>query len=142
MKGKNRWKLGFCWVLLGLLGMTSCEIDSTNNREIDGYWHLTAMDSISGGYTQDLSKEKLFWAIEGKLFNVSNLYLMTELKGDTLRLYKPYTETWTADSIRNFVKSYRKYGINSLDERFLIENLSGKHLTVRDSILRIHFERY
>ncbi|MFA6727220.1 MAG: lipocalin-like domain-containing protein [Prevotella sp.] len=130
-------------LLLTTILLSACgDISSTDNRKIDGYWLLTNIDSIAKGQGKDVSQEKMFWAIEGKLFQTDGLTLMTEKYRDTLRLYRPLSDSASVDSKHLSIEPYRRYGINSFDEHFFIEQLTQKHLIVRNTILRLQFRRY
>ena len=130
-------------ILMTVFLLSACgDISPTDNRNIDGYWLLVNIDSISNGHIENGSQEKRFWAIEGKLFQTGGLTLMTEKRGDTLRLYRPAADSASVNSKNPSIDPYRKYGLNSFDEHFIIEQLTHEHLTVRDSLLRIQFRRY
>ncbi len=130
-------------LLLTAFLLSACgDISPTDNRKIDGYWLLTNIDSISKGPGKDVSQEKLFWAIEGKIFQTGGLTLMTEKYGDTLRLYRPVSDSASVNSKNPSIEPYRRYGINSFDEHFFIEQLTQKHLSIRNSLLRLQFRRY
>nr|WP_308570099.1 lipocalin-like domain-containing protein [uncultured Prevotella sp.] len=129
--------------VLTLLLCSACgDIHPTDNRKIDGYWLLTNVDTLSNSRGKDVTQEKLFWAIEGKLFQAGGLTLMTEKYGDTLHLYRPAPDSTAINSKYSSIDPFRKYGINSFDEHFIIEQLNGKHLIVRDSLLKLQFRRY
>ena len=40
---------------LSLCGMTSCEVETSGNGELDGFWHLERIDSLQNGGSKDLT---------------------------------------------------------------------------------------
>jgi len=128
---------------------SSCEIDTSNNGKLDGYWHLNSIDTLTTGGTLDLSEETRFWAIQMNWLNTvdrggkaGNFIFRFEHNDGTLRLYDPRRnarlegdpEVVSADVLHPF-------GVNSLDETFNVEKLSGSSMTLSTDKLRLHFKK-
>ena len=65
-------------VFLVLLLFCSCDIETSKNGDLDGFWHLERVDTISTSGSLDLSQEKLFWAFQKDLL---------QLRGDKQEFY-------------------------------------------------------
>ena len=39
-------------------GMQSCEIETSHNGDLDGFWHLTGVDTLATGGKRDLAHAK------------------------------------------------------------------------------------
>ena len=54
--------VGMALMVLALLG--SCELETSRNKKLDGYWRLQQIDSIGTGGVNTMQGKRLFWAIE------------------------------------------------------------------------------
>ncbi|MGI6222732.1 MAG: lipocalin-like domain-containing protein [Prevotella sp.] len=129
-------------ILLCIIMLSACETHTDSNGDLDGYWLLKEVDTLSTGTKVNIAQEKRFWRIQGKLFQAGNVFCLHERQGDTLRLYRPYLHDWHEDSLLNSPDLLRPYGINHIDQRFKIVHLSSSHLIVEDSLLRLGLEKY
>ena len=83
--------------LLLSLAFTSCELETSDNGKLDGFWHLERVDTLATGKSCDLSGQLLFWSVQMKLLNVSDknyklrsAFFRFEHANGTLRLYEPH----------------------------------------------------
>ncbi len=137
-----------------LLG--SCDLETSDNGDLDGYWHLERVDTLATGGTFDCSGQRLFWGIELRLINVSDkdrdglgYYFRFEQTGDSLFLGKAYKNNWHQDNGEDGgdipvddVEPLRHYGVNRLEEHFAKEALSGSKMVLRSKELRLSFTRF
>ena len=49
------------------LTLGGCSIEMSDNGELDGYWHLERVDTLSTGGVCDLSGQLRFWAVQAKM---------------------------------------------------------------------------
>ena len=56
-----------------LMVFSSCEMETSKNGNLDGYWHLESIDTLENGGTCDFSARKVFWGIEHKLILIRDL---------------------------------------------------------------------
>ena len=142
-----RW----CAVSVVALVMASCELSMSDNGRLDGYWHLVAVDTLSTGGSHDVSQDKYFWAWQYRLVVVADRAYQTpnrrllfhfEHRADTLRLYDAHIDDRpNGDPPVEDVALLQVYGIDSPDERFIIEALSGSKMILRSSTLRLYFRK-
>lgn len=145
--------------VLGLAsGLASCTLESSDNGNLDGYWHLERIDTLATQGTLDLSKKKIFWGVQYKL--VSCRYIMDDdtfsyyfrfrQTGDSLTLYSPYEDHWHQDNGDNGgdIPVYvindliRSFGINNLEEHFYKEKLKGDKMILTSKMLRLYFKKF
>ena len=50
--------------------MVSCELETSGNKELDGYWQMEQVDSLSTGGVADTRESLVFWGIQGKLLQI------------------------------------------------------------------------
>ncbi len=151
MKKISIYTLGLCLSLNVLLLACSVDLDSSKNGDLDGYWHITAIDTISTGGVKDLSNVRLFWAFQKDLLDVRDVdsmryhYLLRFVKlGSVLQLSQPYIYDRmnpAGDVPLTDSTFLMRFGINRLEERFLIEHLGSGTMLLRSDSLRISFRK-
>ena len=135
--------------LFGLLSFSSCDLEMSDNGKLDGFWQLAHIDTIGGGGC-DMVPSRIFWSVQLHLLQLSDhsgrnsTYLLRFEQGDThLRVYDPYLSARNeGDKPLDDAAVLHPYGIQSLDELFVIEGLDNKNLTLKSSLLRLQFNRY
>lgn len=45
------------------LVLSSCTIETSDNGDFDGFWHLERVDTLATGNYLDLSRERVFWGV-------------------------------------------------------------------------------
>ena len=138
--------LFFCLSLI----MVSCEIESSKNGKLDGFWHLTTIDTIATKGHLDVSEKGYFWSVQMHLLQIARqeggtglIVFRFENKDNTLRIYDPYAnhrENGDPKIIDTSITSLM--GINQLDETFKIEKLTSSKMILSSSTLKLYFRRF
>ena len=75
------------------LMFSSCTLESSDNGDLDGFWHLESVDTLATGKTEDFSQRYVFWGVEHKLIavketdtNREKFYFRFEQTGDSLKI--------------------------------------------------------
>lgn len=138
-------------VAMGLL--SSCNIHTSDNGDLDGQWYLVQVDSLQNGVQVPFREKRVFWAITGSLMFTQAMprdpkkeYVYKfEREGNTLCIGDAYRsdrvkgdEPITEDRLDEL----KPYGINALREVFAIQTLNSDDLVLQGNILRLHFEKY
>lgn len=143
------------------LALSACTIESSDNGDLDGFWHLEQVDTLATGGSLDLSQSRVFWGVQHKLISCASIrpdndnsfrgyYFRFEQTSDSLILHSPYKNNWHQDKGENggdlpataVNDSIRGYGINQLREPFYKERLKGGKMTLRSQTLRLHFTKF
>ena len=134
-----------------LLAVSSCELYTSHNGDLDGYWHLVRVDTLATGVSSDLSETRVFWGVEMRLLQAVDHdhdtghygYLFNfEHKGQTLRLYNAHKhERAEGDILVEDVKVIAPLGINALDDIFTVETLNSSDMVLKDNVLRLWFKK-
>ena len=142
---------------LAIVSLASCEIETSDNGDFDGFWHLERVDTLASGGTCDLSKKRVFWGVQYKLISVydtdkegtfgySLRFTQTRVKIVTK---SPYKNNWHQDKGDNGGDHpiddptlLAPYGINNLEEEFVKEKLNGSKMILRSKTLRLKFKRF
>lgn len=134
-----------------IFSFTSCELETSGNGDIDGFWHLVQIDTLQTGGVKDTSKDLLFWSFQVNLMELSDQSYQTpiymarfnhdngKLKVTQPCLYNRYegNEMLTEEN----VNAISQYGINALEETFQVEGLSGSRMTLSNGTLRLYFKK-
>lgn len=132
---------------LAAIALTACEIETSGNGALDGFWHLERVDTLATGGSANLTGDKRFWAFQSRLLNVSSsegsFLLRFSHEGDSLFFSEPYINDRTnGDPKLETPEPLQPYGINSLSERFRIEKLKGGDMVVSNKTLRLRFKKF
>ncbi len=139
-----------CFVLGAFLTLASCDLESSDNGKLDGYWHLEQIDTIATGGVNDLSSQKLFWAVQAKLLLLTDQnYVHTRLimrfnhTGERLILSEPYIEDREkGDQLQTEPSLLTPYGINALTEDFKVEKLSSSDMILSNEKYRLRLKKF
>lgn len=141
---------------IALTTLASCEIETSDNGNFDGFWHLERVDTLATGGTLDLSKKRVFWGVQYKLISVYDIdkegtfgyYLRFKQTSDQIVTHTPYKNNWHQD-VENGgdhpiddPTQLAPYGINNLEEEFVKEKLDGGQMILRSKTLRLKFKRF
>lgn len=138
------------------LSLTSCEMETHSNGQLDGFWQLHSIDTIASGKTVNMVSKRRFWSFQAKLLKTSDytgtsatILLRFQHDGDTLRLYDPvkYKATITdpdgMDTPLTDPSLLLPYGIPSLSSSFRILTLSSEWMILESNEgIRIRFRKF
>ncbi len=147
-------------IIIATLALASCEIESSDNGKLDGYWHLERVDTLATGGTTDYSNQLAFWGAQLHLIGLRDqgdgthqrYYLRFRQTADSLNITKAYEDHWHEDNqngeeggdipVEEPTSDLRYYGINNLPEGFAKERLDGSRMVLRSKTLRLTFRRF
>lgn len=156
---KNGMKCFLPFLLLligGTMAFTSCEIETSDNGDFDGFWHLESIDTLATGNKADYSHRRVFWGVEHKLIYaydadlLVNYYCRFTQTADSIIITKVYLDHGHQDDgidggdipVETVNDSLRYYGINVLPEGFLKEKMDGSKMILKSKTLRLNFRRF
>ena len=128
--------------------LSSCTIETSSNGDFDGYWHLTAVDTLSTGTRTDLTGKSIFWAVNGPLIQTyandrkTSLVMHFNMESDTLHLFDLHVNDREQGDIPiEDPAILAPYGINSLNEKYYVSSLSSSRMTLETAFLRLSFRQ-
>lgn len=142
------------FVAISMFAFSSCELESSDNGKLDGFWHLESIDSLENGKTVDMSKLHVFWGIEYKLIaatqydnNTERMFFRFEQTSDSLKITQAFINHGHQDNggdipLTEVTNDLRYYGINNLPEGFAKEALCGSKMILRSKTLRLKFKKF
>jgi len=131
----------------------SCELETSGNKELDGYWQMSQVDTLATGGIADTREALIYWGIQGKLLQIrfsengkylgEGLLFRFERGAYTLNLSSPIRHhLYETDEPIDDVDILKPFGIYDLEEVFSIEELNDDNMVLFNDELRLHFRRY
>lgn len=129
--------------------MAGCDINDSENGDLDGFWHLVTVDSIANGRMADYSEKGIYWSFQGKLYNLKSfddsypdIVGHFRMEGDSIFLEDTYLDRRLEGDIKvHSAETLTRYGVNTINEHFMVEGLSGSKMTLRSNTLRLKFKK-
>lgn len=157
IKNKCVCVMGILMVLGAMVAFSSCEMESSKNGDLDGFWHLESIDSLENGKCVDLSKKRVFWGVEHKLIavresdlGISSFYFRFEQTSDSLKITEVFLNHGHQDNGEDggdipqseVTDDLRYFGVNHIPESFAKEALDGSKMVLRSKNLRLNFRKF
>ena len=134
-----------------IFSFTSCELETSGNGDLDGFWHLVQVDTLQTGGVKDTSKDLFFWSFQVNLLEFSDRsyqipIFMARFNHDNGQLKVTQPCLYNRDEGNEMVteenvKDISPYGLNALEETFRVEELSGSRMTLSNGTLRLYFKK-
>ena len=141
------------YILTLCVTLVSCELETSGNKELDGYWQMNQVDTLSTGGVADTREALIYWGVQGKLlqirFSENGKYLgegfmfRFNREDDFLTLSSPILHhLYKTDEPVKDVEVLKPYGIFNLEQVFTIEELNDKRMVLTNDVLRLRFRKY
>lgn len=132
-----------------LLPFVSCDIETSGNGDLDGFWHLVRVDTLATQGTRDMISERIYWSFQHNLLKTddktgknSSILLRFDRSGGNITLFSPYIYDREAGDIELEDPALLcPFGINDIPETFTVASLSGSHMTIESPMLRLWFKK-
>ena len=122
--------------IIALLTLAACQKEDDNGK-LGGYWKIVQIDDFASATVTDATQDDRFWGIQLDLL---------EIRTTPLTAYY-YRFRNTGDSL--FIKAtghdkdLKAYGVyNNADERYAIEQLTDKRMTLCSKNAKIRFRKF
>lgn len=141
------------YIIIAIISLTvsfsGCTLEMSENGDLDGFWNLRQIDTIATQRKADVTNERIYWSIQLNMIDVrfvddkyKECVMKFEKEGDTITINTPcYFNHTDGDVLLTDEEPLRPYGINSLNESFVIEHLNSSHMTLRSDKLRLYFKK-
>lgn len=141
------------YILTLCVMLVSCELETSGNKELDGYWQMSQVDTLSTGGVADTREALVYWGVQGKLLQIrfsengkflgEGLLFRFNRDDDMLTLSSPILHhLYETDEPISDVELLKPFGIFNLEEVFSIEELNDDVMVLASDTLRLHFRRY
>lgn len=141
----------FLYIIIGVVVlMTSCDKETSSDGALDGFWLLVSIDSLASDSHTDTSAKGLTWSFQFNKLELRDIHRVSqtmivdyEHRDNYLFLKNPYLVNRDSDDIRiTSLDGLLPYGINSLEEKYQILELSGNRLELASSQCRLRLKKY
>lgn len=140
--------------------LASCNVETSDNGPLDGFWHLERIDTLSTGGSTDYHKGYVFWGVQKDLMYIKDssngsigaYYLRFNQTHDSLHITKIYLDHGHEDNpnheqggdipVEAIDNNLRQLGINALPEHFKKEALNGNRMILSTEKLRLKFKKF
>lgn len=141
------------YILTLCVMLVSCELETSGNKELDGYWQMSQVDTLSTGGVADTREALVYWGVQGKLLQIrfsengkflgEGLLFRFNRDNGMLTLSSPILHhLYETDEPISDVELLKPFGIFNLEEVFSIEELNDDVMVLASDKLRLHFRRY
>lgn len=136
------------FLLFACGAFAACELETSGNGDLDGFWQLKSVDTLATGTSADMRESGVYWAFQNKMMSVKKInhvsaFLRFNHSVDSLFLSEPYIDNRdSSDIVIDDVELLRPVGINELEERFGVSQLDGGTMVLKSKTLRLRFRKY
>ena len=136
--------------LVSLLLMTACDVETSDNGDLDGFWYLQRMESLANSNVDvsTISNQRIFWSVQSSLVQLWNLEdqpiicQFTHEKG-VLTLSNPCLfDRSSGDTPITDVDMLKPYGINEIPATFQVVSLNSENMILESPVLRLYFKKH
>lgn len=142
------------------LMLASCNVETSDNGPLDGFWHLEQVDTLATGGTTDYSSGYVFWGVQKDLIyikdssngSVGAYNLRFSQTQDSLHITKIYLDHGHEDNpnheqggdipVEAIDRNLRFFGLNALPEHFKKEAINGNRMILSTEKLRLKFKKF
>jgi hypothetical protein len=133
--------------------VVSCELETSGNGDLDGYWQMSQVDTLATEGSTDTRESFIYWGVQGNLLQIryseNDVYLGEGLlfrfedNDSILTLSSPFVHhLYETDEPIDDVEILKPFGIYRLVEKFAIKELDDNNMVLTNDVLRLHFRRY
>ncbi len=123
----------------------SCTLETSNNGDLDGAWHLLAIDDKPIEQHPDL-----YWSFQNKLLELSDkstecgtFLLRFSREGNKLKLSDPFIyDRENGDKPLEDATSLQPFGVYNTTETFDVVSLSASRMTLKSSTVKLDFRKF
>lgn len=135
----------FAFMAAIVLSFCSCTLETSDNGDLDGAWHLLRING------EPLTEHPdLYWNVQGKMLELRDkstkhdaYILRFSRTGSQLQLSEPYLyDREDGDKPLEDMSGLIIYGIDDVTEPFTIEKLDGSRMTLKSSTKKLEFRQF
>lgn len=142
-------KFLFVFSIVSALMFSSCEIETSKNGDLDGFWHLVGVDTLSTSGHLDMSEKAVSWAFQARLLQMrgtgQELYMRFVHEDNRLTLSSPHLkdrERGDPEVDDAYMHFLYPYGVNAKEESFSVLRLNDDEMVLRSATLQLHFNKH
>ena len=157
---KIRRYFSYAFVALTMVFVQSCDLETSDNGDLDGMWQMESVDTLATGGHLDMHNTGRIWCFQGKLAELRQAGIAkyswdaqplmckfqrednTLTMGDFIVSDRAPVDNSEPDPKVDDVELLKPYGINALEESFRIEKLNSSTMVLESTLLRLNLRKY
>ncbi len=142
----------YLWTVV-CMTLVACDVETSDNGRLDGYWHLTGVDTLATSGHRDVSDETIFWAVQFDLIQLKGadrqgvgreFYARFDRQDGHLTLYDIHEKNRSAGDpvvVADSLVVVHPYGIHEMVETFKTLRLGKHEMVLQSPMLRLTFRK-
>lgn len=137
-------------LVLSSMAFASCDLETSDNGDLDGYWLLERVDTIATGGMLRCRDNLLFWNFQSRMMQLTQggtgedpLSFQFQRLGNELTLDNPCVfNRQNGDTPITDVEVLQPYGVNAMTEKFAVSRLTADRMELESGMLHLYFRKY
>ena len=138
------------YLIITFMMIIACDIHRSDNGDLDGFWQLKSVDTLSTGGTCDMRDSMRFWGFQANLLHVryknektGNVLFRFNHTGNIMILSDPIIDMRdSSDLILTDTTLLYHYGIQDVPETLKVVTLNKSTMILENRLLRLHLRKY
>ena len=138
------------YLIITFMMIIACDIHRSDNGDLDGFWQLKSVDTLSTGGTCDMRDSMRFWGFQANLLHVryknektENVLFRFNHTGNIMILSDPIIDMRdSSDLILTDTTLLYHYGIHDVPETLKVVTLNKSTMILENRLLRLHLRKY
>ena len=139
------------YIIASILTIASCDIRTSDNGDLDGYWQLRSVDTLTTGSSCDMRDSLRFWSFQVHLLHVRDnkeekldkVFMRFTLSDKVMTLTNPIIDLRdSSDLVLTDTTFLRHYGIHDMPETLKVVTLNSSTMILENRVLRLNFRKY
>lgn len=135
--------------VVAAMSATSCDLETSDNGDLDGFWHLVQVDTLDTGGTCNMKEARIYWSFQCDVLKLDDkternrsIIMRFDNRGEQMTLFDPYIYDRGAGDIKlEDINMLRPFGINAMSETFNVSHLSSHNMIIESPMLRLSFKK-
>ena len=138
------------YIFFVLLMFAACDIHTSDNGDLDGYWQLRSVDTLSTGGTCDMRDSMRFWGFQANLLHVRyknekirKVLMRFNITDNVMILSDPIIDLRdSSDILFTDTTILWHYGIHDIPETLKVITLNSSTMVLENRVLRLNLRKY
>ena len=138
------------YIFFVLLMFAACDIHTSDNGDLDGYWQLRSVDTLSTGGTCDMRDSMRFWSSQANILHVRDnhdkirkVLMRFNITDNVMILSDPIIDLRdSSDILFTDTTILWHYGIHDIPETLKVITLNSSTMVLENRVLRLNLRKY
>ena len=138
------------YIFFVLLMFAACDIHTSDNGDLDGYWQLRSVDTLSTGGTCDMRDSMRFWSFQAHILHVRDnhdkirkVLMRFNITDNVMILSDPIIDLRdSSDILFTDTTILWHYGIHDIPETLKVITLNSSTMVLENRVLRLNLRKY